>query len=244
VLVAEDNVLNRNLLRDQLLALGATVVEAGNGSEAMAALSKHSVDAVLTDLDMPVMSGFELLREMKQAGMQTPVYAVSASARPVDVAQGRARGFTGYLTKPVPLAALVSALAPALALAPAPVLASAFDGVGDAGSAMHEDELPELPELPAVPAEYVEAFLAQTEADLDAYEGIRTSRNVQQLERLLHRISGTLAVVGRSQLAELCEDLHDHTADADGWDDEIELQSGYIAQRLRQMCELLLAKAD
>jgi len=237
VLIAEDNVLNRNLLRDQLLALGATVVEAGNGSEAMAALSKHSVDAVLTDLDMPVMSGFELLREMKQAGMQTPVYAVSASARPVDVAQGRARGFTGYLTKPVPLAALVSALVPVLV----PALPSAFDGMRDAAGAMHEDA---LPELPAVPAEYVDAFVAQTEADLDAYDAIRASRNVQQLERLLHRISGTLAVVGRSQLAELCEDLHDHTADADGWDDEIEHQSGYIAQRLRQMCELLLAKAD
>jgi len=234
VLVAEDNLLNRNLLRDQLRALGASVIEASNGSEAMAALSEHGVDAVLTDIDMPVMNGFDLLREIKHAGMQIPVYAVSASARPEDVAEGQEKGFTGYLTKPLSLAALASVLA----------------GVGDPIGMMHaEDSVQaealaddELPELPVVPAEYVEAFLTQTGADLDECEAIRAVRDVHRLERLLHRISGTLAVVGRSQLAELCEDLHDYAADADGWDDEIEQQSGYIAQRLRQMCELLPAE--
>jgi two-component system capsular synthesis sensor histidine kinase RcsC len=233
VLVAEDNLLNRQLLRDQLRALGAAVVEASNGSEAMAALSKHRVDAVLTDIDMPVMNGFDLLREMKHAGMQIPVYAVSASARPEDVAEGQARGFTGYLTKPVSLAALASVLA----------------CIGDSDEMMYaEDDVhaqtcadDELPELPEIPAEYAEAFLAQTGVDLEECDAIRAERDVHRLERLLHRISGTLAVVGCSQLAELCEDLRDYAADADGWDDEIELQSGYIAQRLRQMCERLPA---
>ena len=225
VLVAEDNLLNRNLLRDQLRALGATVVEASNGSEAMAALSKHGVDAVLTDLDMPVMNGFDLLREMQQAGKRIPVYAVSASALPEDVAEGRARGFTGYLTKPVSLAGLES------------VLAGVDDPTGMMRANTPADD--ELPELPEVPAGYVEAFLTQTEADLDECDAIRAEHDVHRLERLLHRISGTLAVVGRSQLAELCEDLRGYAVDADGWDDEIELQSGYIAQRLRQMCELL-----
>ncbi|WP_427308852.1 ATP-binding protein [Cupriavidus sp. H39] len=231
VLIAEDNLLNRNLLRDQLRALGARVVVAGNGMEAMAALSGNRVDAVLTDIDMPVMNGFDLLQEMRHAGIDIPVYAVSASAWPEDVAEGRTRGFTGYLTKPVSLAALAS------------VLARGDDGVRheevEQTAASPGDD--DLPELPRIPAGYVEAFLAQTGADLDQYDAIRAAREVTGLAQLLHRIAGGLAVVGPSELAELCEDLHDYAADADGWDDEIELQSAYIAKGLRQLCEWVSA---
>lgn len=231
VLIAEDNLLNRDLLRDQLRALGARVIVAGNGSEAMAALTGHRMNAVLTDIDMPVMNGFDLLREMKHAGIDIPVYAVSASARPEEVAEGRASGFTGYLTKPVSLAALAS------------VLARSDDGVGhedvDQTAASPGDD--DLPELPQIPAGYVEAFLAQTGADLDKYDAIRAGRDVTWLAQLLHRIAGSLAVVGPSKLAELCEDLRDYAADTHDWDDEIELQSAYIAQSLRQLCQCLSA---
>ncbi len=232
VLVAEDNRLNRNLLRDQLQVLGAQVVEAGNGNEALAVLSEQSVDAVLTDIDMPVMNGFDLLREMKRGGPRVPVYAVSASARPEEVAQGRARGFTGYLTKPVSLAALASVLA--CAAAPAGTT-HADEREGPAALPADDD----LPELPRVPAEYVEAFLAQTRADLDEFDATRTEKDMPRLERLLHRIAGTLAVVGRSGLSELCEELRSYAAEVEGWDDEVGLQSAVIAQGLSQVCERL-----
>lgn len=240
VLVAEDNQLNRNLLRDQLLALGASVIEAGNGNEAMAMLRQHGdgVDAVLTDIDMPVMNGFDLLGEIRAAGMPIPAYAVSASAQPGDVARGMAGGFSGYLTKPVSLAALASVLARIDATAGAMQRQAAqADTLADEA----------LPELPAVPGEYAEAFLAQTGADLAQYDAIRAARDVHRLERLLHRISGTLAVLGGSQLAELCADLRDYAtekvdkANEAEWDDEIECQSGFIAQCLRRMCEALVA---
>ena len=229
VLIAEDNLLNRNLLRDQLRALGARVIVAGNGSEAMTALTGQHMDLVLTDIDMPVMNGFDLLREMQHAVIDIPVYAVSANARPEDVAEARARGFAGYLTKPVSLAGLASALA------------RSADGVGhtDVAQTAASSADDDLPELPQIPARYADAFLAQTGADLDAYDAIRTEQNVIGLARLLHRIAGSLAVVGPSALAELCEDLRDYAVDADGWDDEIELQSAHVAGSLRQLCEHL-----
>ncbi|MBB3011408.1 hybrid sensor histidine kinase/response regulator [Cupriavidus alkaliphilus] len=243
-LVVEDNLLNRKLLRDQLLALGASVIEAGNGNEAMAMLRQHgdSVDAVLTDIDMPVMNGFDLLSEIRRAGMPVPVYAVSASAQPDDVARGQASGFSGYLTKPVSLAALASVLARVGETA----TATQREAGAQADTLADEAQ----PQLPAVPGEYAEAFLAQTGADLAQCDAIRAARDVRRLARLLHRISGTLAVLGGSQLAELCADLHDYAAeqadktdkaDKAEWDDEIERQSAYIAQRLRQMCEALVA---
>ncbi|PLP99417.1 ATP-binding protein [Cupriavidus pauculus] len=224
VLIAEDNLLNRNLLRDQLLALGASVVAAGNGFEAMEALKANCMTTVLTDVDMPVMNGFDLLREMRRSGIDIPVYAVSASARPEDVAEGRARGFTGYLTKPVSLAALTSILARA-------------DGAGshdDAGRAVASPD-DDLPELPQIPARYADAFVMQVGVDIDEYGEIRAGRDVARLATLLHRIAGGLAVVGPSGLEALCEDLRQYVEGAQGWDDEIELQSALIAQSLRQL---------
>ncbi|SPA00445.1 Signal transduction histidine kinase containing a receiver domain (Hybrid) [Cupriavidus taiwanensis] len=236
VLVAEDNRLNRSLLRDQLQVLGATVVEAGNGNEAMAVLSERSMDAVLTDIDMPVMNGFELLREIQRRHPQVPVYAVSASARPEDVAQGRASGFTGYLTKPVALAALASVLAGVAAPA-----GNTFAHAAEEAAAWSGDD--DLPDLPRVPAGYAEAFLAQTRADLEALGAARAGRDVPSLERLLHRVAGTLAVLGRSGLGELCEELRSYAADAACWDDEIELQSAAILQGLGQVRDRLDAGA-
>ncbi|BDB26894.1 hypothetical protein Tamer19_66000 [Cupriavidus sp. TA19] len=229
VLVAEDNLLNRKLLRDQLHLLGASVIEAGNGNEALAVLSEQAVHAVLTDVDMPVMNGFDLLREIRRRGPEVPVYAVSASARPKDVTEGLASGFTGYLTKPVSLA----------------TLASVLDAVATRAEPLHTDEgaapVPltddDLPELPSVAEEYAEAFLAQTMVDLDEFKAIRAARDIRHLERLLHRIAGTLGVVGRSGLSEVCADLHNHVAEAKRWDDEIELQSAFIMQGLMSACE-------
>lgn len=219
LLIAEDNLLNRDLLRDQLLALGARVIATGDGTEAMAALADHRVDAVLTDIDMPGMSGFDLLREIRRADIDIPVYAVSASARPEDVAAGQAKGFTGYLTKPVSLAMLAS------------VLARAEWPRDGRGNEPPNDE--GLPELPRIPGPHVEAFLAQSQADLDDLDEILATQDLAALTRLLHRISGGLAVLGRSQLAELCEDLRDYVADAPGWSEEIVLQSEYLATQLR-----------
>jgi CheY-like chemotaxis protein len=175
LLIAEDNLLNRDLLRDQLLALGARVIATGDGTEAMAALADHRVDAVLTDIDMPGMSGFDLLREIRRADIDIPVYAVSASARPEDVAAGQAKGFTGYLTKPVSLAMLAS------------VLARAEWPRDGRGNEPPNDE--GLPELPRIPGPHVEAFLAQSQADLDDLDEILATQDLAALTRLLHRIS-------------------------------------------------------
>jgi two-component system capsular synthesis sensor histidine kinase RcsC len=118
VLIAEDNLLNRNLLRDQLNTLGVQVVEATRGDDALARFDRQAVDAVFTDLNMPGMHGYDLLDRLRARQPSLPVFAISASARPEDIAQGRARGFTDYLTKPVALAALAAALHTARALQP------------------------------------------------------------------------------------------------------------------------------
>ncbi|HKR45613.1 MAG TPA: ATP-binding protein [Paraburkholderia sp.] len=230
VLIAEDNHLNRSLLRDQLSVLGASVLQAGNGHEALATLSKTHVDAVLTDIDMPEMNGFELLREISALAPDIPVYAVSASTRREDVADARALGFADYFTKPVSLA----------------LLASVRSGVESEENASRRNEPPSsavawpennFPEIPSVPAAYVSAFLEQAEIDLEALESVIAERNVAQLERALHRIAGSLAVLERSELLALCEDLRHYLVEAGSWNAEIAHQAGFILQAVTRMCD-------
>ncbi|WP_322044312.1 hybrid sensor histidine kinase/response regulator [Paraburkholderia sp. J67] len=223
VLIAEDNPLNRNLLRDQLSVLGAHVCETGNGYEALAKLGEETVDVVLTDIDMPEMNGFDLLDAIRSRGLQTPVYAVSASTRPEDVAKGRACGFADYFTKPVALAILAREL-------------GAGSGT-QSPSFLAESDTQEIPDIPHLPPGYADAFLGQTEADIRAYGAALATHDIDRLERLLHRIAGTLAVVESSGLLSLCQDLRDELRDNGRWHEEIEAQSAFILQALAEMCE-------
>ncbi|MFJ1302862.1 ATP-binding protein [Pseudomonadota bacterium AL_CKDN230030165-1A_HGKHYDSX7] len=106
ILIAEDNELNLALLKDQLRTLGAQAVTARDGHEALELFNESRFDAVITDINMPEMGGFELLEALRRQAPALPVYAISATAQAEAVSSGKALGFTDYLTKPTPLAAL------------------------------------------------------------------------------------------------------------------------------------------
>lgn len=235
VLIAEDNVLNRDLLRDQLTTLGARVVEATNGEEALSRLGKADIDLVLTDIDMPILNGFEFLDEIRKRGIDLPVYAISASARPEDIAEGRARGFTDYLTKPVPMSVLTAVLERGRSVAveaAEPVETSASEDLDDS-----------LPAYPYVPPSYAASFVEQVGVDLERFELAVTERDTTLLRRCLHGVAGGLAVLGPSQLLEHCSDLRLFVAETGRWTEDIEEQCLAIADELRKMRAMLEAKS-
>jgi CheY-like chemotaxis protein len=87
VLIVDDSEGNRRLARRMLLQLGCEVLEASDGDEVLPALagasssdSGHPVDVVLMDIEMPRMDGVTALREMRRAGLATPVIAVTGNA--------------------------------------------------------------------------------------------------------------------------------------------------------------------
>jgi CheY-like chemotaxis protein len=106
VLLVEDNPLNRELLRAVLEGAGCHVDEAENGAQALAMLERQLPDVMLTDLQMPVMNGSTLLREVRKqprfAGLK--VLAVTAYAMRGDRERALAEGFDGYVTKPIGVA--------------------------------------------------------------------------------------------------------------------------------------------
>lgn len=104
VLVVDDIATNRLVLQLMLSGMGWTVAEAGSGQEALRAVGQSTLapfDAVLMDIRMPDLSGFETLAQMRKIGLSCPVIAVSADVAPEERAEALAYGFDGYLTKPV-----------------------------------------------------------------------------------------------------------------------------------------------
>lgn len=111
VLVVDDGEENRELVRVVLEASGLTVIEADNGAEALERVAREAPDLVLMDVQMPVMDGYTATRLLRERGCTLPVLALTANAMKGYEREIEAAGFTGHLTKPVDIDALLAALA-------------------------------------------------------------------------------------------------------------------------------------
>jgi CheY-like chemotaxis protein len=103
ILIAEDNLVNRELLREMLEAKNYRVAEARDGKEALAKIDEIKPDLVLLDLNMPVLDGFATIRLIRDhpAFYQIPVLAVTAYAMKEDRERVLGAGFNSYIAKPI-----------------------------------------------------------------------------------------------------------------------------------------------
>jgi CheY-like chemotaxis protein len=113
VLVVEDNLLNQEVANYVLQHAGAAVDFAGNGRLAVSMLAEGTqhYDAVLMDLQMPVMDGFEAAAAIRAMGFtDLPILAMTANAMEDDRRRALQSGMDGYLAKPIDVDELVGAL--------------------------------------------------------------------------------------------------------------------------------------
>jgi two-component system cell cycle response regulator DivK len=103
VLVVEDNPLNMKLFCAMIGAQGYEVLQAGNGSAALAVAHRRHPDLIIMDLQLPDMSGLDVTHELKAADdtHEIPIIATTAYASAGDEAVIRASGCDGYMAKPI-----------------------------------------------------------------------------------------------------------------------------------------------
>jgi len=105
VLVADDNRTNRHILLAMLRKMGARVTLCADGPEALEAWRRDDFDLVLLDINMPVMAGTDVIRtirrdEAARGHAPVPAVAITANARPDQVAVYRSAGFDDCVPKP------------------------------------------------------------------------------------------------------------------------------------------------
>lgn len=117
VLVAEDNAINREVVKSLLEAYGILAETAENGKicvEMLQAAPDGYYLAVLMDIRMPVMNGLEAVKAIRDLGTkgaeEIPVLAMTANAFEEDKAAAYAAGMTGYLVKPLDIRILIKEL--------------------------------------------------------------------------------------------------------------------------------------
>jgi CheY-like chemotaxis protein/anti-sigma regulatory factor (Ser/Thr protein kinase) len=113
ILLVEDNVINQEVANYALVYAGATVDIAENGRVALAMLAEPEAryDAVLMDLQMPVMNGFEATAEIRALGFaHLPIVAMTANAMEEDRRRALAAGMDAHLAKPIEVDVLVDTL--------------------------------------------------------------------------------------------------------------------------------------
>jgi signal transduction histidine kinase/DNA-binding NarL/FixJ family response regulator len=148
VLVADDKDDNRAILCHLLASIGIDVLEAENGRDALELARRERPDAVMMDLVMPVMDGFEAIRELRAdpALAQLRIIALSASAFDSTRAQSVAAGCDAFLTKPVRFDEALQVLGRELDLqwiyGPAGAPAAVSPGPTPTPAANGHDELP------------------------------------------------------------------------------------------------------
>lgn len=101
ILIAEDDRELRQLFSHVLMKSGYTVKGVSNGKEALEAIDNDYYDLIMSDIMMPVMDGYEFVRQLRSSGNTTPVIMITAKDAFDDMRIGFLSGTDDYMVKPI-----------------------------------------------------------------------------------------------------------------------------------------------
>jgi two-component system KDP operon response regulator KdpE len=114
ILVVDDEPPIRRLLRTGLGTQGYSIAEVENAGQAQAHLKDDKADLVVLDLGLPDRNGLELLKDLRQAGIDVPVVVLSSRTDEAGIVQALELGADDYVTKPFSMNELIARIKVAL----------------------------------------------------------------------------------------------------------------------------------
>ncbi|MFL1542651.1 response regulator [Pseudomonas sp. O39] len=221
ILVAEDNPVNQAIIKEQLEALGCSVSLAANGEQALQLWQPQAFDLVLTDVNMPLMNGYELARTLREHDPQLPIIGVTANAMREEGVRCLAVGMNAWIVKPLSLQTLRGQLVKLCKVKP-PIepVAAVFDD-----SVQLSDKMRPL-------------FISSVQHDLQRIGVALAQRDAHGLGQLLHSTAGALGAVQALSLAQACIEL-ESALNRGSLDTTLELKVKAVMQRLSAVLETL-----
>ncbi|MGZ0701312.1 response regulator [Pseudomonas piscis] len=229
VLVAEDNPINQALIQEQLHALGCRATLATNGEQALQHWQPQLFDLVLADLNMPVMNGYELARQLRQRDPQLPIIGITANALDEERNRCLAAGMSAWIVKPMNLQHLWQQLTqlcqvPAVPRSLAPPVTRERERQWQPGERLQLS--PRMRPL----------FLETMKQDLLRLDQALERVDPQGAAERLHSIAGALGAVQASTLARSCAEMEYRLQEAPS-STSLEQE---VRQLMQQLSELLL----
>ncbi|MGH2421735.1 sensor histidine kinase [Pseudomonas sp. C 49-2] len=178
VLVAEDNVINAAIIQEQLQALGCSVVLAANGEQALMQWLPGRFDLVLTDVNMPVMNGYQLAKALRQQDAALPIIGVTANAMREEGEHCTAVGMNAWMVKPLNLATLRTKLEKYCKI-----------------------DVPAVVEMPPLSPKMRELFVTTLRQDVQATLAALDNQDANGAAQQLHSMAGALGAVQLGDMA-------------------------------------------
>ncbi len=217
ILVAEDNAVNQEVVREYLAQLGCTIDMVENGADAVAAVENNSYDLILMDLQMPVMDGLnatEYIRSWQKLENlpPTPIVALTANAFEIDREKCLAAGMNDYLSKPFDMNQLRRKVEPWLQPAAAPVAQANRPEPGQTNSVLDGNHLQTLrglerPGRPDLLQRLIAIYLESAPGQLIELGNAVDDQDLQTVGDIAHSLKSSSINIGATALADLCQEL-------------------------------------
>jgi signal transduction histidine kinase/HPt (histidine-containing phosphotransfer) domain-containing protein/FixJ family two-component response regulator len=208
LLVVDDHPVNREVLVRQLALLGLAADTADDGSEALAAWAPRRYAAVLADLHMPGMDGYELTRalrarETEAPAARTPIVAVTANAMRGEEERCLAAGMDAYLAKPVAIERLRATLERWLPIGEGAAASSAHTGAAIDRSMLAAWLGDDRAGIEALLNKFCDSAIESEQAINAAWR----AADLAGLAAAAHRLKGAAQAVGAVRLAAAADSL-------------------------------------
>jgi two-component system sensor histidine kinase/response regulator len=216
ILIAEDNSVNQKVAVRMLEKLGYTADVAGNGVEAVNAVSVIPYDIVLMDCQMPEMDGFEAthhIRTKEGSARHTSIIAMTANALQGDKEKCLAAGMDDYIAKPIRQAELTGAIDRWVSRTQSIERTSAK--ATRSGELLNESALQDLRGLagddePEFVDQLLDIFMLETPGRIEEIRLAAEKGDSRGVQDSAHRLKGACKQLGLTGMAAICQIFEDH----------------------------------
>ena len=233
ILVAEDNPTNQAVIKKQLTTLGCDVTVASDGLEALQLWQPRRFDMVLTDVNMPVMNGYELARLLREKDPAIPILGLTANAMREEGIRCIAGGMNAWIVKPLDLQTLRSYLVRLCGPLP----------LHGAAESEQQPFLKKTEEIIDLPPDMRNLLKSSMREDVRAMQEALIGMDYQRAAQHLHSMAGALGAVEALILCEACASLEDQLLET-GLTPQVTQSAYKLAERLVDFTEHIPDPSD